>query len=207
MINGTTSSNNNKIVNLKKEEGDGVKEVITQQPKSADKSKFECYHCHKYGHYHIHVLNRSPTFTVQNQTPEEAWSKYKPCDDRFKIFGCIAYAHVPDSKRGKLYDKGEKCIFLGVCEQSKVYKLYNAITKKIVISRVVVFNETNFLSNDKKNTYGYVFMLGSGDVSWSSKKKHIVTLSTTEAELVAAILYAYQTTWLNKILEELRFRK
>ncbi|KAL6320051.1 hypothetical protein AAG906_004445 [Vitis piasezkii] len=80
----------------------------------------------------IHVLNRSPTFSVQNMTPEEAWSGRKPAVDHFKIFGCIAYAHVPDEKRKKLDDKGEKCVFLGVSEASKAYKLFNPLTKKIV---------------------------------------------------------------------------
>ncbi|KAL0433268.1 UNVERIFIED_CONTAM: Retrovirus-related Pol polyprotein from transposon TNT 1-94 [Sesamum latifolium] len=97
----------------------------------------------------IHVLNRSPTFFVQNQTPEEAWSGRRPSVEHFRIFGCIAYAHVPDPKRSKLDDKGEKCIFLGVCEQSKAYKLYNPITKKVVISRDVVFNEAEFWSHEK----------------------------------------------------------
>ena len=40
----------------------------------------------------IHVLNRCPTFFVQNMTPEEAWSGRKLAVDHFKIFGCIAYA-------------------------------------------------------------------------------------------------------------------
>lgn len=89
----------------------------------------------------IYILNRSPTFSVQNMTPEEAWSRQKPSVDYFRIFGCVAYAHVPDQKRIKLDDKGEKCIFLGVSNQSKAYKLYNPITKKIVISRDVIFDE------------------------------------------------------------------
>ncbi|MCI80673.1 copia-type polyprotein, partial [Trifolium medium] len=40
--------------------------------------------------------------------------------------------------------------------------------------------------NDRKSTSGFVFMLGSGAISWSSKKQPIVTLSTTEVEYVAA---------------------
>ena len=89
----------------------------------------------------IHVLNRSPTFAVQNKTPEEAWSGRRPAVDHFRIFGCLAYAHISDVKRKKLDDKAEKCIFLGVSESSKAYKLFNPLTKKIVTSRDVVFEE------------------------------------------------------------------
>ena len=45
----------------------------------------------------------------------------------------------------KVDDKGEKCIFLGVCsDQLKAYKLHNPITKKIIISWDVVFDEETF---------------------------------------------------------------
>jgi len=62
----------------------------------------------------------------------------------FEIFGCIAYAHIPDKKRKKLNDKGEKSVFLGVSDCSKASKLYNPNTKKIIISRDVSFDEENF---------------------------------------------------------------
>lgn len=88
-------------------------------------------------------MNRSPTISVKNMTPEEAWSGRRPSVDHFQIFGCIAYTHVPDEKRKKLDDKSEKCIFLGVSEASKAYKLLNPLTKKIVISRDVIFDEEN----------------------------------------------------------------
>lgn len=91
----------------------------------------------------VHVLNRSPTVAVKHMTPEEAWSDRKPTVDHFKVFGCIAYSHVPDENRRKLDDKGVKCIFLGVSEESKAYRLFNPITKKIIISRDVVFDEEN----------------------------------------------------------------
>ncbi|GAU27929.1 hypothetical protein TSUD_160240 [Trifolium subterraneum] len=57
--------------------------------------------------------------------------------------------------------------------------------------------------DDRKSTYGYVFMLGSGAISWSSKKQPIVTLSTTEAEFIAAASCACQSLWLRNVLSHL----
>jgi hypothetical protein len=77
-------------------------------------------------------------------TPEEAWSGRKPVVDHFKIFGCIAYAHIPDAKKKKLDDKGEKCVFFcGINEGSKAYKLFNPLINKIMTSRDIVFDEEN----------------------------------------------------------------
>jgi hypothetical protein len=58
--------------------------------------------------------------------------------------------------------------------------------------------------DDRKSTSGYVFMLGTGAISWSSKKQPIVILSTTEAEYVAAASCACQCIWLRSILNHLR---
>lgn len=43
-------------------------------------------------------------------TLEEAWSGCKSAIDHLRIFGCIAYAHVPKEKMKKLDDKGKKCL-------------------------------------------------------------------------------------------------
>ncbi|XP_044480793.1 uncharacterized protein LOC123207452 [Mangifera indica] len=89
----------------------------------------------------VYLLNRCPTKSVRNMTPQEAWSGYKPSIGHLRIFGCIAYAQIPDSKRKKLDDHGEKFIFVGYSEESKAYKLYNPLTKKLVVSRDFVFHE------------------------------------------------------------------
>ena len=91
----------------------------------------------------IHILKISPTLVVQNMTPKEALSRRKLAVDHFRIFGCIAYAHIPDEKMMKLDNKGEKCIFPSVSDKSKAYKLFNPSTMKIIISRDVVFDEKN----------------------------------------------------------------
>lgn len=89
----------------------------------------------------VHVLNRCPTLAVKNKTPEEAWSGLKPSVDHFRVFGCISHVHVPDNKRVKLNAKSSNCILLGVSEESKAYRLLDPISKKIIISRDVVFEE------------------------------------------------------------------
>jgi len=43
----------------------------------------------------VHILNRCPTLAVQNKTPEEAWSGVKPTINFFRVFGCVAHAHIP----------------------------------------------------------------------------------------------------------------
>ncbi|CAL8086915.1 unnamed protein product [Prunus armeniaca] len=90
----------------------------------------------------VHLLNRSPTFAVKDMTPEEARSTHKPSVGYFKVFRCIGYAHIPDETRTKLDDKSMKCIFLGVSEESKAFRLYNPVTKKIIVSRDVQFDES-----------------------------------------------------------------
>lgn len=89
----------------------------------------------------VYLLNRCPTKSVKDQTPIEAWSGKKPDISHLRIFGSIAYKHVPEQERTKLDDRSEKFVFIGYDGKSKGYKLYNPINGKIVVSRDVEFNE------------------------------------------------------------------
>eukprot|EP00253_Pinus_taeda_P027748 PITA_27748 len=57
--------------------------------------------------------------------------------------------------------------------------------------------------DDRKSTSGYVFHMGSGAISWASKKQPVVYLSTTEVEYVVAIAAACQAVWLRRVLRDL----
>lgn len=61
--------------------------------------------------------------------------------------------------------------------------------------------------DDRKSTSGYVFYLGEAAISWASNRQPVVTLSTTEAEYVAAASSATQCVWLRTILEQLGLKQ
>ncbi|MCO5563189.1 hypothetical protein L7F22_016826 [Adiantum nelumboides] len=89
-----------------------------------------------------HVLNRCPTHALKTITPYESWYDRKPSISYLRVFGCLAYAHIPHQLRGKLDDKAVKCIFVGYNSGSKGYRLYNPATNKIFESRDVIFAKT-----------------------------------------------------------------
>ncbi|KAG5225961.1 gag-pol polyprotein [Salix suchowensis] len=57
------------------------------------------------------------------------------------VFGCVCFSHIPQVKRDKLDKKSEPGIFIGYCSSSKAYKVYQPKTRKIVVSRDVIFHE------------------------------------------------------------------
>lgn len=69
------------------------------------------------------------------------WFECKPSVAHLKIFGCVCYAKAPDEKRSKLDAKSVLAVFIGYSERSKGYRLYDVETKKVFISRDVVFDE------------------------------------------------------------------
>jgi len=58
-----------------------------------------------------------------------------------KVFGSLAYGHVPEEPRKKLDNRSENFIFVGY-HPTGAYKLYNPITNKVVISRDVLIDES-----------------------------------------------------------------
>ena len=89
----------------------------------------------------VYIMNRCPIKIVKNKVPQEAWTGMNHSVSHLKKFGCVAYAHVPDELRRKLEKKGQKCNFVGYSEDTKVYKLYDHVRRKVIISRYVQFVE------------------------------------------------------------------
>jgi hypothetical protein len=60
--------------------------------------------------------------------------------------------HIPDCKRKKLDPKAIPCWLVGYGEESKGWRLYDPVSKKIIISRDVTFDEQLLISDFKDST-------------------------------------------------------
>jgi hypothetical protein len=64
-------------------------------------------------------------------TPKEKFTGKKPDVSHLRVFGYIAYVHVPNEKRSKLDPKVEKRIFIGYSLEQKGYRCFNSSTWKL----------------------------------------------------------------------------
>lgn len=89
-----------------------------------------------------YLLNRSPT-SCNVLTPAEVWYKSRPDLSNLKIFGCAAYNLIPkDVRQSKLDARCNKCVMIGYAPTG--YRLYDMEKNKIIVSRDVKFNESEF---------------------------------------------------------------
>ena len=90
---------------------------------------------------------------MRNKTPEEAWCGLKPTVDYFRVFGCIAHVHIPNQHQVKLDDKKRQCVLLGVSDESKIYRLFDPVNKKVLISKDVIFEEQKGWNLEQNEEY------------------------------------------------------
>ena len=57
----------------------------------------------------------------------------------------------------------------------------------------------------RRSTSGYVIKIGTGAVSWSSKKQVTVALSSTKAEYIASVAAGKEIIWMRTLFKELHF--
>lgn len=99
-------------------------------------------------HTACYLQNRLPTKgNTSSKTPFEIWYSKVPSLSNLKMFGCTAYAKVPDAVRRKLDEKAIQLVFVGYEDNTKGYRLLNPSTCKITVSRDVVFIEDRLPDN------------------------------------------------------------
>ena len=93
----------------------------------------------------VNLTNRIPTQALDGDiTPFEKWYSRKPDLANLKVFGCVAYAHVPKQFRTKLDNKAVKIRFVGYSKGTKGYRLIDESTRRVVTRRDVTFDELTF---------------------------------------------------------------
>jgi hypothetical protein len=60
---------------------------------------------------------------------------------------------------------------------------------------------------DRRSTIGFVFMMGGGAISWSSKRQPTIALSTTKVEYMTSTQATKEATWMTKLKNELGYIK
>jgi hypothetical protein len=73
----------------------------------------------------------------KNITLKEAWNKINPYVSHFRVFGSVAWVHIPDEKRKVLHPKNEKYIFFGYSEDVKGYQFFNLIPIKLLLEEML----------------------------------------------------------------------
>lgn len=78
---------------------------------------------------------------------------------------------------------------------------FNLKYSKCKYDSLTGFADADFARDkDRKSTSGYLFKLFNNTVTWKSKKQSTVSLSTTEAELIALCEASVEACWLMKLL-------
>lgn len=77
----------------------------------------------------LHLLNRSPTKSLQGKTPYEAWHRRTPAVGHLWTFGCIAYVKELN-QLGKLDDRCKADVMY--VEDAKAYCILDPMSRDVV---------------------------------------------------------------------------
>jgi hypothetical protein len=88
----------------------------------------------------VHLLNRSPTKSLQGKTPYEAWHGRAPAVGHLRTFGCLAFTKELNQVK-KLDDRSRPGVFIGYADSAKAYRVLDPETQRVRVSRDVVFDE------------------------------------------------------------------
>lgn len=94
-----------------------------------------------------HVINLSPTVSLDGAVPDSVWFGRDVLYDHLRVFGCKAFVHVPNDERSKLDSKTRQCVFVGYGQDEFGYRLYDPVEKKLVRSRDVIFVENQTIED------------------------------------------------------------
>ena len=92
----------------------------------------------------VYLIIRIPSFALSNQIPFEVLFGHPPSHAHLKVFGFLCFASTLSNHGCKFAPRVVKCVLLGYPFGVKGYKVLDLFTKRVIISRDVVFHENSF---------------------------------------------------------------
>ncbi|KYB24675.1 Retrovirus-related Pol polyprotein from transposon TNT 1-94-like Protein [Tribolium castaneum] len=93
-----------------------------------------------------YVTNRCPTSCLENVTPSEMFYGRKPNLNNLRVFGSVAYSHIPKQKMKSKFDrKCDACIMIGYTHNG--YRLWIPETRRVICARNVIFDENKTITS------------------------------------------------------------
>jgi hypothetical protein len=89
----------------------------------------------------VYVLNRLSTKGVQGMTPFEVWYGKKPAVQHLRTFRCVVHVKDTTPNLKKLDEHNRRMIFIGYEPGSKAFRAYDPLTRKVHVTRDVIFDE------------------------------------------------------------------
>lgn len=131
------------------------------------------------------------------------------------LIGCLMYAMLgsrpdlcyPISYLSRFQDKASEELWTALKRVLRYIK--GTLNLKLVYKREGLklqgFADADWAGDleQRRSTSGYMFMLGSATLCWSSKRQVSVALSSTEAEYVSLSTAVTEACWLKKIFQDL----
>lgn len=88
-----------------------------------------------------YLIKRVGTRVLVSKSPYEAFKNKRPNVEHIRVFGCVGCAKVDSPHLKKLDNRSRALVHLGTEPGSKAYRLYDPTTRKVSVSRDVIFDE------------------------------------------------------------------
>jgi len=107
-----------------------------------------------------YLLNLLPHKNLKYQSPLTILYHKDPSYSHLRVFGCLCFPLFPSTTIHKLQPRSTPCVFLGYPANHRGYKCYDISSCKIIISRHLIFDETQFpfdkLHTPQNNSYDFL---------------------------------------------------
>ncbi|CAK9816510.1 Retrovirus-related Pol polyprotein from transposon TNT 1-94 [Anthophora quadrimaculata] len=88
-----------------------------------------------------YIKNRVCHTAINDKVPLAVWIERTPSVRHLKVYGCLAYARLPEQGRRKLNDRAVECIFVGYATQTRGYRLWYPQKDDIITTKHAKFAE------------------------------------------------------------------